>query len=74
MKIEVLPGQIYKHYKGGRYYVLGIAQESTNKRVGKLGVVYISLTYGILKHRDLSEFTGKVRWPDGKKRPRFILE
>lgn len=71
---EIKVGKIYKHYRGGRYTVLAISTESTNSRVGALGVVYISLTYGIIKHRDLSEFIEIVEWPDGEKRPRFILE
>jgi hypothetical protein len=70
----ILPNKIYKHYKGGRYLVLHNTEESTNARQGELGVVYVSLTYGKIKHRDLAEFTEEVEWPDGKKRPRFILE
>jgi hypothetical protein len=33
---------IYKHYKGGYYQVLGIAEDSDNSR--KYFVIYISLT------------------------------
>ncbi len=72
--MNVVPGRIYAHYKGGRYLVLHIAEESTNARPGSKGVIYVSLTYGKIKHRDLSEFTEEVEWPDGNMRPRFVLE
>jgi hypothetical protein len=54
--------------------VLHVVDESTNARKGNKGVVYVSLTYGAIKHRDLTEFTEEVEWPDGTRRPRFILE
>jgi len=62
---------IYEHHKGGKYYVLSVAQETTNARLGAKVVIYVSLTYGILKVRDLSEFIELVEWPDGERRPRF---
>lgn len=71
---EVFPGKIYNHHKGGRYLVLHIVDESTNALVGKQGVVYVSLKYGKIKHRDLTEFTEEVLWPDGQMRPRFELD
>ncbi|HYC34394.1 MAG TPA: DUF1653 domain-containing protein [Candidatus Paceibacterota bacterium] len=67
-------GKVYKLYKGGHYTVLHIVDESTNARKGNKGVVYVSLTYGAIKHRDLDEFIEEVMWPDGVKRPRFIEE
>src|SRR5581483_7591185 len=71
----VIPGKVYTHYKNGRYTVLCLTEESTNARKGNNGgVVYVSLTYGKIKHRDFDEFTELVEWPDGKMRPRFILE
>ncbi len=70
----VVPGKLYKHYKGGRYLVLAITEESTDERAGEFGVVYISLTYGKIWHRELSQFTEKVKWLDGKLRSRFLLE
>lgn len=66
--------KVYKHYKGGRYLVLHLVEESTNARKGEYGVTYVSLTYGTIKHRDLKEFIEKVEWPDGTKQSRFILE
>jgi hypothetical protein len=72
--MNVIPGKVYLHYKGGRYLVLHIVDESTNARKGTQGVVYVSLTYGKIKHRDLAEFIEEVEWPGGSKRPRFVLE
>ncbi|MDB5195048.1 MAG: hypothetical protein JWO84_232 [Parcubacteria group bacterium] len=71
-KIQI--GKIYTHHKGGRYTVLHATKESTNARQGTDGVVYVSLTTGSIRHRDLVEFLEEVTWPDGVVRPRFILE
>jgi hypothetical protein len=71
---DILPGRVYAHHKGGRYLVLGVADESTNARIGGRGVVYVSLAYGTIKYRDLKEFVEEVRWPDGIVRSRFIPE
>ena len=69
---EVTKDHLYEHYKGGRYLVLFIADESTNERIGNKVVVYVSLTFGVVKCRDESEFTEIVEWPDGSKKQRFI--
>jgi hypothetical protein len=69
---ELLLAHVYDHYKGGKYLVVSIAEDSTNARVGAKVVMYVSLTYGKVKCRDLTEFTQMVTWPDGEKRPRFI--
>jgi hypothetical protein len=74
METEVIPNRVYEHFKGGRYYVLSVADDSTNGRKGNKLVVYVSLTYGVLKCRDLAEFTESVAWPDGITRPRFVPE
>jgi isopentenyldiphosphate isomerase len=66
--------RIYTHYNGGRYLLLSIADESTNIRTGKKVAVYVSLKYGVLKTRDLTEFLEPVVWPDGETRTRFVLE
>ena len=71
---DILMGKVYKHYGGGRYTVLAISEESTNSRNGMLAVVYVSLTHCKIRHRGLVEFQEEVLWPDGIKRPRFILE
>lgn len=68
-------GKVYVHHKeGGRYTVLHLVKESTNARAGSIGVVYVSLTTGSIRHRDLTEFIEEVEWPDGVRRPRFVLE
>lgn len=67
-------GKTYKHYKGGLYTVLFLAEETTNERKGNSGgVVYVSHTYGNIKYRDFDEFTEEVEWPDGINRSRFVL-
>ena len=69
--IEISPG-MYRHYKGGKYLVLFVADDSTNKREGNKVVVYASLAHGTINCRDLNEFTEIVAWPDGGQKPRFI--
>lgn len=71
---ELVPNRVYKHYKEGRYLVLAVADDSTNARMGNRVVIYVSLTYGTIKCRDLKEFTEIVEWADGSKRPRFVLD
>ncbi len=70
---EIVPQRTYTHFKGGTYLVLAVADDSTNSRKGTQMVVYVSLTYGTIKSRDLSEFTELVTWPDGIERSRFVL-
>ncbi|MEK7063349.1 MAG: DUF1653 domain-containing protein [Patescibacteria group bacterium] len=70
---EVIPNRIYSHYRGGKFLVLFVSDDSTNSRPGNRVVVYVSLTYGKVKSRDLSEFLEVVEWPDGQKRNRFVL-
>lgn len=44
MKMDYpLPGQIYKHYKGGTYEVLSLA---THTETSELMVIYKSLNFG----------------------------
>lgn len=69
----VQENKIYDHHGGGRYLVLFVADDSTNARRGNRLVIYVSLTYGKVKCRDLSEFTEEIEWPDGVRRPRFVL-
>ena len=70
---DVVQNKVYDHYKGGKYLVLFVAQDSTNARQHNKVVVYISLTYGEVKCRDVFEFTEIVEWPDGSQKPRFIM-
>lgn len=72
---DVQVGKVYVHYKeGSRYTVLHLVKESTNARAGSTGVVYVSLSTGSIRHRDFDEFVEEVEWPDGERRPRFVLE
>lgn len=71
------PG-VHRHYKGGAYTALFLAQDHEAK--GWL-VVYVSHTYGSVmvrplvgEHRimlDVDGWTDVVTWPDGKQRERF---
>lgn len=71
---EIQSGKTYKHYKGGLYTALFVAEETTNiRKGGSGGVVYVSRTYGKIKYRDLDEFIEEIEWPDGIRRPRFVL-
>ncbi len=72
--MTVLPGKIYRHKKGPKYLVLHVVRDSTNSREGSEGVVYVSLDHGNINYRDLTEFVELVEWPDGKMRPRFVLD
>ena len=72
MESSIRSNVVYEHFKGGKYLVLFVAEDSTNARKGTKLVVYISLTYGAIKIRELSEFTELVEWPDGTKGPRFV--
>ena len=72
-----LAGTIHRHYKGGRYFVVAIAE--THEHNGDKDVVYISLKYGKYCTRPLTRdsraqdaWTDKVQWPDGTLRQRFI--
>ncbi|MGB1916704.1 MAG: DUF1653 domain-containing protein [Luminiphilus sp.] len=66
---DIAPGR-YRHYKGGEYTVLGIAQHS---ETGEALVVYRP-EYGErdLWVRPLSMFQESVETPDGRV-PRFAL-
>ncbi len=70
--MELQQNQVYNHHGGGKYLVLFVADESTNARKGAKVVVYVSLTYGVVRCRDLEEFLEPVTWPDGIVRPRFV--
>lgn len=67
-----MAGDIYRHYKGGRYRVLFEARVSTNgPDEGRLVVVYVSLTTGAILVRDRTEF--HIKFSD-LGIPRFELE
>jgi hypothetical protein len=76
---EIEIGQIYRHYKGGRYYVTDLAERHTHN--GDIDVLYFSLTYGKRCTRPLRQdsrkedsWTDVVPWPDGVHRQRFTPE
>ncbi len=69
----MLPCGVYLHYKGNYYLVLGIGEHTeTNEKF----VVYISLSprpgYR-MRIRPLKMFTQTVKWPSGKRKPRFVF-
>lgn len=66
-----LPTGVYRHYKGGRYEVYGVARHSETLEPV---VVYRPLYgEGALWVRPFAMFTGQVDI-DGERRPRFQLE
>ncbi len=61
----------YVHKDGGKYTVLGLMRNSTNKDDGRPMVSYVSWSKGTPCCRDYEEFVELVEWPDGVTRPRF---
>ena len=72
MQSDISVNRVYEHYKGDKYLVLLVADDSTNNRSGNRVVVYVSLTNGKIHCRDLTEFTEPVKWPDKGMKPRFV--
>src|ERR1039458_5613957 len=71
------PG-LYLHFKGGRYLLALIAD--THNHNGDQDVVYVVLASGKLCTRPLfydtrqeDSWLDEVAWPDGERRPRFML-
>ena len=71
MEWDIAVNKVYEHYKGGKYLVLLLADDSTNAREGNHVVVYISLANGKTYCRDASEFTQLIKWDNGDMKPRF---
>jgi hypothetical protein len=62
--------QSYRHYRGGTYTLLCLAENSENR--SETMAVYVShLTRKVLV-RPWSMFREDVVWPDGQRRPRFV--
>ncbi len=67
---DIVPGACYRHFKGSLYEVQTIALHSERQETL---VIYKALT-GSTWARPAHMWTEKVRWPDGKRRPRFSPE
>ena len=70
----VIPGGIYRHFKGSLYEVIGVAKHSEN---GENMVVYRSLNTGDMYVRPVDMFTSDVdrdKYPNVKQQCRFQLE
>jgi hypothetical protein len=61
----------YLHFKGGKYRVLFEGFHADNKEPV---VIYVSMIYGTVWVRNLSEWNEEVEWPDGTMKPRFIRQ
>ncbi len=68
---KVLQCGVYRHFKGGRYYAQKLALHSETE---DLHVVYHSVETGKVFVRPLALWVEEVEWPDGQRRPRFVLE
>ena len=66
---ELTPGW-YKHYKGGLYYLIGMANHSETL---ELLVLYKSVETDKVWARPYTMWSEEVLWPDGILRPRFIM-
>lgn len=73
----VIPGTTWKHYKGGTYTLLAVAE--THEHTGERDCVYVSHTNGKIFTRPLQRdsraqdsWNDLVVWPDGERRSRFV--
>jgi hypothetical protein len=76
--LSVLPGpaRVHRHYKGGRYLLLAVAE--THNHNGDRDAIYVSLSKGkivtrpwVKDGRNEDAWNDVVRWPDGVERLRF---
>lgn len=71
--IEIKPGQIYRHFKGGRYEVILVAWHT---ETGERLVVYRGIKGGRMWARTLDDFVSLVdrsKYPDASQTYRFEL-
>ena len=73
----LMAGTVWRHYKGGRYLVIALAE--THHHHGDIDVVYVSLKYGTYCTRPMTRdsrnedsWDDLVQWPDGVQRCRFV--
>jgi hypothetical protein len=71
--MDIIPGRIYRHYKGGLYRVVTLATDATNVRNGTTVVIYEPIAGSDTYCRDLQEFISPVHGAHGSQ-PRFSLE
>lgn len=67
-------GAVYKHFKGGKYLVTAIGNNSNNSEYHQPMVAYVSLEgehQGEWHFRDEDQFHEEVMWNDGERRGRF---
>ena len=64
-----VPGQIWAHYKGGKYEIMAMCNHTDTNEVL---VVYRSLSFGGYHARPYSEWHDEI-WIDGYGRTRFML-
>ncbi len=70
----IVPGGVYRHFKGALYEVIGVAKHS---ETGENMVVYRSLDTGDMYVRPVDMFTSDIdkdKYPDVKQKCRFQLE
>ena len=71
---RVLVGGVYRHFKGGKYIVIVVGQDTDT---GKLHVVYRDYRTGEIWIRERSEFLSEVdhvKYPDVEQKYRFRYE
>lgn len=65
MKNLPLPNEFYKHYKGGTYQVISLANHT---ETGEVMVIYKSINFGTVFARPLEDWNSKT---ENSSQPRF---
>lgn len=58
MVVQIQPGQVYEHYKGGKYAVLAIAFPGERESTQPPMVIYRSLETDSVYYREIDSFCG----------------